>query len=132
MLSWCWKIGRALSGSPTACACCAIGVAIDRQSFNLGRLTFGPEVGYRFDLGAKATLEPFVGLKGVWDFARTTETTVGGVPISPDTLHGRLEAGAMYRAPSGVMLRATAAYDGVGSSSYHAVQGQANVIVPLR
>ena len=110
----------------------AIGIAIDKQAFNLGRLTFGPEFGYRFALGDAGLLEPFVGFKGVWDFARTTETTAAGEPVGGDSVHGRVEAGATYRAPSGISVRASGQYDGVGTSGFHSVQGKAQLVVPLQ
>ena len=110
----------------------AIGISIDAQTFSIGRTMFGPEVSYRLELADKSVLEPFVALKGVWDFARTGETTAAGVPVGHDGLRGRVEAGASYRAPSGVIVRAGGAYDGIGSNGYHAIQGQARVVLPLQ
>ena len=45
----------------------------DRQPDGCARaLTVGPEVAYGFGLGDECVLELVVGLKGVWDFAKTT------------------------------------------------------------
>ena len=77
-------------------------------------------------------LEPFVGLKGVWDFARSQETTAAGAPVGNDGIRGRVEAGLSCRAPSGITIRGSGACDGIGGNGYHAVQGQAKVIVPLQ
>jgi outer membrane autotransporter protein len=111
----------------------AIGIDIAGQSYSLGRTMFGPEFSYRFVSADKSAFEPFVGLKGVWDFARTQESTAAGEPIGGDTVRGRLEAGATYRTPAGISVRALGGYDGIGSTgSYHAIQGQAQIVVPLQ
>ena len=109
-----------------------IGIDIAAQTFNLGRTVFGPEVGYRLQMPDKSVLEPFAGLKGVWDFSRTQETTAAGTPIDTGGVRGRIEAGLSYRAANGVTIRGSGAYDGLGSGSYHAVQGQARLLVPLQ
>jgi outer membrane autotransporter protein len=109
----------------------AIGIAIDDQSVHLGRLTFGPEVSYRMGLGGGTTLEPFVGLKGIWDFAKSNETTAAGEPVGREPWHGRIETGATYRAASGLSFRAQGSYDGIGDSHFHAWQGRATLIVPF-
>ncbi len=109
-----------------------IGIDIASNTFSLGRTLFGPEVGYRMRLSDKSVLEPFVGLKGVWDFARTEETTATGTPIAHDGLRGRVEAGLSYRMPRGVTIRGAGSYDGIGSTGYRAVQGQARLVVPLQ
>ena len=110
----------------------AIGVGIDSQTVSPGRLTFGPEVSYRMALGDGGVLEPFVGLKAVWDFNRSQETTAAGEPIGHDEWRGRIETGATLRTPSGVSVRAMGSYDGIGDSHFHAWQGRATVVVPLR
>jgi uncharacterized repeat protein (TIGR01451 family) len=108
-----------------------IGISIPDTRVTLGRATFGPEVAYRFNLPGKAVLEPYIGIKGAWNFAKDSDKTAIGGMAAPDGLMGQFEAGASYRASNGITVRATGAYDGIGSSSYHAVRGQAFVVVPL-
>ena len=110
----------------------AIGIAIDNQSVTLGRLTFGPEVGYRLAVGEGRVIEPFVGLKGVWDFAKTAETTAAGEPVGHDPWRGRIETGATFRTASGLSFRALGSYDGIGDSQFHAWQGRATLVAPLQ
>jgi len=110
----------------------AIGIYIARNTFELGRAIVGPEIGTSIMLGDGTSLEPMLGFKGVWDFARTDETTAAGVPVSPDTLRGRIEAGISMRLPSGVFLGASGAYDGIGAGDYRAIQGRAQLRVPLQ
>ena len=44
------------------------GVIVAGQDVSLGRLQFGPEFGYRIRRTADTFIEPFVALKGVWNF----------------------------------------------------------------
>ena len=110
----------------------ALGNDIDSQTVSVGRLNFGPEFGYRMVMPDKTVVEPFVGLTGVWDFARTDALTTTGIAMGQEGLRGRVEGGLSYSTPSGIMVRGAAAYDGVGSSTYHAVQGRAAVVIPLQ
>lgn len=98
----------------------------------LGRLTVGPEFSYRFALPDKATFEPFIGLKGVWDFAKAIDATVDGAPVGRDALRGRLELGATFKSSSGPSVRAQGSYDGIGDSGLKSWQGRATVVVPLQ
>ena len=93
---------------------------------------FGPEIGYRFAAGGGSVVEPFVGLKGVWDFAKTDETTAAGEPVGREAWRGRVETGATFRSASGISVRAQGSYDGIGDASFHAWQGRATVVVPLQ
>ena len=110
-----------------------LGVDIPVTSYSVGRATFGPEVGYRFHLPDHSVFEPFLGFKGVHDFSRTQETTAAGTVIAPDGMRGRVEAGMSFRTPAGTMIRASGAYDGIGSTNgYSASQGQATLVMPLQ
>jgi hypothetical protein len=95
-------------------------------------IAFGPEVGYRLGLGGGDVIEPFVGMKGVWDFAKSDETTAAGEPVGREPWHGRIETGATYRAASGLSFRALGSYDGIGDNNFHAWQGRATLVVPLQ
>jgi outer membrane autotransporter protein len=109
----------------------ALGIDIDSQTVSVGRLNFGPQIGYRIEMSDKSVVEPFVGLMGVWDFSRTDALTTTGEAVGQEGLRGRVEGGLSLNTPSGIMVRGSAAYDGVGSSTYHAVQGRAAVVIPL-
>jgi uncharacterized repeat protein (TIGR01451 family) len=108
-----------------------INIAIPEQSISLGRFTFGPEVAYRMRAPNGGIVEPFIGVKGVWDFAKTADTTVAGTVIGNNAFRGKLEGGATYTAPSGVSVRASVSYDGIGGSDFQSYQGRAFVAVPL-
>ena len=108
-----------------------INIPIPEQAISLGRMTFGPEIGYRFIAQNGSVLEPFVGLQGIRDFAKTADTTIAGVVIGNDPFRGKVEIGATLRSPSGVFLRASGSYDGIGDDQFHAYQGRATVSVPF-
>lgn len=110
----------------------AIGIDIEGQSYWLGRLSVGPEIAYPVRMADGANIELFLGVKTLWDFSKTEEITVAGTPVDPPNLRGRLEAGVTLRTPMGVSLRASGGYDGIGTSSYQAIQGRAQVVVPLQ
>ena len=110
----------------------ALGIGIGAQSVSLGRTIFGPEIGYRMRLENNSTFEPFIGFKGIWDFSATQDTTAAGAPNGHDGLRGRIEGGANWSTQSGISFRGSGSYDGLGSGSYHAVQGQAAIVVPLQ
>ena len=104
---------------------------IPGQTFTLEILTFGPEFGYRFGSFAGGVLEPFVGLRGVWDFDKDANTIIGGIVVGDAPFHGQVEAGAVFQTPSGLSLRGAAAYDGIGEKHFNAYQGRLLVRVPF-
>jgi len=109
-----------------------IGIDIPESRISLGRVTFGPEIGYRMQLPNQMVLEPYVGLKGVWDFVKSKDVRASGVALAPDVFTGRVELGASLKTESGVSFRAVGAYDGLGTSNYRAWQGQVFVVVPIK
>ncbi len=74
--------------------------------------------------------------QGLWDFEKPDVLTIGNFIVSPDDIRGKIEGGVLVYAPQGYLpqgasFRATASYDGVGSSDFHAVGGQLWVNLPL-
>ena len=108
-----------------------INIFIPEQSVHLGRVSAGPEIGYQFRQHNGATFEPYVGVKGVWDFAKTADATVAGMAVGNDPFHIMLELGATYATSSGVFLRGSLAYDGIGDNDFRAYYGRGSLTVPL-
>jgi outer membrane autotransporter protein len=108
------------------------GIGIDAQSIALGRVTAGPEIAYAIRLQPALTLEPFAGIKALYDFAHPDVATVGGLPVQHDALRGRVEAGATLRSDGGFTFQATASWDGLGDDRMRAWQGRAAVVLPLQ
>jgi uncharacterized repeat protein (TIGR01451 family) len=109
----------------------SLGALIPGQNMALGRVTFGPEIGYRYFASDGNIIEPHMALQGLWDFEKPDTLTLGSEVVGPDDFRGKLEAGVMLMMPEGASVRATGAYDGIGSDDFHAYSGQMWVNLPL-
>jgi hypothetical protein len=104
---------------------------IPEQSISLSRITIGPEIGYPFALEDGAMLEPHIGLKGVWNHAEND----GPAPLDNagdnDAFQVRMELGVTLQMQSGISMRASGSYEGLGGSQFSAHEGWASVTIPL-
>ncbi len=107
------------------------GIDIPQQTVAIGRASIGQEIGYRFLFRDKSLLEPFVGVTGIWDFSKTRETTAAGLAIDGGRFRGSIEAGATWRSASGISIRGSGTYDGLGDRDFRAIHGGVFLIVPL-
>lgn len=107
------------------------GVSIGAQDLTLGRITFGPEIGYALKRRDGTLFEPLLGIKGVWNFATDASSAAAAGQLAGDGLRLKLEAGAQLRLPSGIQLRGTSSYEGLGDTNLHTYNGQASVTIPL-
>jgi outer membrane autotransporter protein len=107
------------------------GIFVSGQDVSLGRLQFGPEIGYRFADTANTFIEPFAAIKGVWDFENPNVVIVDDFVVGPDAFWGRLEAGLNVATTSGWSVRGLAAWDGLGASNYNGYTLQGTVNVPM-
>ena len=107
------------------------GTFVPGQDVSLGRLQFGPEVGYRLAHTADTFIEPFAAIKGVWDFDNPNVAIIDGFAVGPGDFWGRLEGGLNVVTTDGWLVRGLASWDGVGSSDYSGYTLQGIVNVPL-
>ncbi len=107
------------------------GAFVAAQDVSLGRLQFGPEVGYRFAPGDEVTIEPFAAVKGVWNWDNPNVGVVGGVTVEPAALWGRLEGGLNMTMANGVLMRGMASWDGLGDEDYSGYTLKGIVSIPL-
>ena len=107
------------------------GAFVPGQDVSLGRLQFGPEVGYRFAHTSDTFIEPFAAIKGVWDFDNPNAAIIDGFVVGPGDFWGRLEGGLNVVTTSGWLVRGLASWDGVGSDDYNGYTLQGIVNVPL-
>ncbi|WP_198151067.1 autotransporter outer membrane beta-barrel domain-containing protein [Hyphomicrobium sulfonivorans] len=107
------------------------GTFIPGQTVSLGRLQFGPEIGYRLRQTADALIEPFAAIKGVWDFDDTRAAFVNGVVVGPGEFWGRLQGGLNVVTAGGIYVRGLASWDGMGAGDYNGYTLQGTVNVPL-
>ncbi|MEM8644309.1 MAG: autotransporter outer membrane beta-barrel domain-containing protein, partial [Pseudomonadota bacterium] len=106
------------------------GFRITGQTVALGKIEFGPEVGYRWDLADGTLIEPHISLVGVWNYQDGGNFVVAGTPVDPGDFTGRLEGGVTVQMPSGLSARGAVAYDGMGTE-YDAVTGKVWLNLPL-
>ncbi|MGZ5823739.1 MAG: autotransporter outer membrane beta-barrel domain-containing protein, partial [Hyphomicrobium sp.] len=107
------------------------GTFVPGQDVSLGRLQFGPEIGYRFAHTANTFIEPFAAIKGVWDFDNPNVAIVDGYVVGPGDFWGRLQGGLNIATTSGWYVRGLASWDGLGTSDYNGYTLQGTVNVPL-
>jgi outer membrane autotransporter protein len=107
------------------------GTFVAGQDVSLGRLQFGPEVGYRFAHTADTFIEPFAAIKAVWDWDNPNVAIIDGFVVGPGDFWGRLEGGLNVTTADGWLVRGLASWDGVGSSDYNGYTLQGIVNVPL-
>jgi len=107
------------------------GTFVAGQDVSLGRLQFGPEVGYRIQHTADIFIEPFAALKGVWDFDNPDVAIVDGFVVGPGDFWGRLQGGLNVVTSSGWYIRGLASWDGIGADDYNGYTLQGTVNVPL-
>src|SRR5207244_11034940 len=110
----------------------SLGVDIPSVRSSLGQLKFGPEVAYRHILADDGSIEPRVKLEAIWNFSQTVGGVVAEETVaSPEDWRGRVEVGLKMQATHGITLDLSGGYDGIGSSNYPAVTGQATARLPL-
>ena len=109
----------------------SLGNPIAGSATGLGQFNFGPEIGYRFGSAGSGIFEPYAGVKGEWDFDRSSIGSGSGSTLSGSAFRVNVDAGGSFTAPNGVTVRATGAYDGVADPTSRAYQGQLFVNVPL-
>ncbi len=111
----------------------SLGIFIPGQSVSLGRLSFGPEFGWRHQAANGTIIEPHASITGIWDFDDAGRlTTLAGTVTSPNDLRAKIEGGVLITRPNGVSLRATGSYDGIGDDDFSAYSGKLWVSVPLQ
>jgi hypothetical protein len=94
-------------------------------------VSVGPEIGYPFALENGSVLEPHVGVKGVWTLGEYEGPALADNAGDDDALQVRLEMGATVTTPSGISMRASGAYDGLGGDRFSAYEGWASISIPL-
>ena len=107
------------------------GTLVAGQDVSLGRLQVGPEIGYRFAHTADTFIEPFAGIKGVWDFDNPNAAIINGVAVGPGDFWGRLQGGLNVTTTTGVNVRGLASWDGLGADDYNGYTLQGTINVPL-
>ena len=104
---------------------------IPEQSISLSRVSVGPEIGYPFGLENGSVLEPHVGVKGVWTLAQNEGPARLDNVGDDDAFQVRLELGVTLTTRSGISMRASGPYDGLGGDRFSAYEAWASISIPL-
>jgi len=104
---------------------------IGSNEATIGRLTFGPEIGYRHVMGDGTIVEPLVSIEGVWNFDNDGLRLSDGTPVGDDDFTGKVEAGVMLQTPDGISWRVVGDYYGIGDGDFDSYGGQAWLSIPL-
>ncbi|MCP4781241.1 MAG: autotransporter outer membrane beta-barrel domain-containing protein, partial [Hyphomicrobium sp.] len=83
----------------------SLGQPVKGASANIGRLTGGVELGYQIQMRNGTTIEPMVGITGIWNFD-STPLKIDGVLQQTDESRAKVEGGLQISTPSGLGLRA--------------------------
>ena len=104
---------------------------VDGVDVAIGRLTFGPEFGYRSTLQNGIGIEPHLSVKGIWDFyGDTLELSTG--PVKAEDFRVQIEGGVTIQIPEGYSFRASGSYDGIGDKDLEAWTAKAGVNIPVQ
>ncbi|MCP3654892.1 MAG: autotransporter outer membrane beta-barrel domain-containing protein, partial [Herbaspirillum sp.] len=99
-------------------------------SVNIGRLTGGAELAYSIQMHNGTTIEPMVGIEGIWNFD-TDALVIDGVLHQTDESRAKIAGGLLVNMPSGWSLRAAGNYDGLGGGDFQSYGGSLWVNVPF-
>ena len=112
----------------------SLSIDIPSQTIKLGRLTFGPKFSTTIQRKDGTTINPYVGISGLWDFERTAivDLTTGLASESTDGIRTRLDTGVKIRLPDGLTLNGEGFYDGIGANDYKSYGGSIRVGIPLQ
>ncbi len=98
-------------------------------SAKIGRLTGGAELADSIQMGRGTTVEPMVGIAGIWNFD-SDALVIGGVQHETDESRAKVEGGLLINTPSGWSLRAAGNYDGLGGGDFQSYGGSLWINVP--
>jgi outer membrane autotransporter protein len=109
-----------------------LGNFIPSQTVSLGRVTFGPKVGYRRTNPDGTTIAPYAAVKGIWDFEEAQIVDIAsGLAVGSDEVRARFEGGIATAFANGWLLNGEGFYDGVGADDFQAYGGSVTLAVPL-
>ncbi len=108
-----------------------LGNVIPSQTFDLGRIEFGPKITYNVPTDDEYDFSLYMQLSGIYDFEELLSTPATNA-ASGDSLRGRIEAGTVFQIPAKEFLfSAEVFYDGIGVSGFEAFGGTISLEFPF-
>ena len=108
------------------------GDTIDSQSYHIGRLTFSGKIERAWAYSESEVVRPYIGVHGIWDFAKSDETTISGDTISTKDIYGRVEVGLTASRSDGASLQFGVTYEGIGDTTYDSIEAKTRLTFPLQ
>ena len=106
----------------------SLGNTIPEQTFDLGRLEFGPEVTWEVPTSGEIDLGLSLGLSGIYDFSQLSNGTAPGLASSGTPFRARIKSGVDIGVPdTSFRIAAEGFYDGIGVSDFQSYGGSLNV-----
>ena len=106
----------------------SLGNTIPEQTFDLGRLEFGPEVTWAVPTSGEIDLGLSLGLSGIYDFSQLSNGTAPGLASSGTPFRARIKSGVDIGVPdTSFRIAAEGFYDGIGVSDFQSYGGSLNV-----
>jgi outer membrane autotransporter protein len=103
---------------------------VNSVDVTIGRLTFGPEFGYKHYYENGTSIEPHMSVKGIWTFeGDELELSTGTVDL--DQFRASIEGGVIVRAADGYAFRAAGSYDGIGDEDLEAWSAKLWLNIPV-
>jgi hypothetical protein len=109
-----------------------LGNSIAASTITLNRMTFGPEIGYRYQDVSGWSVEPSIALYGQRDFAKSGTGAMEGEVAGGPNFRVGLRGGVAVVLTGGIVIRATGQYDGLGEKDFRALTGKLDLRVPLQ
>jgi len=111
-----------------------LGNLIPSQTFDLGRIEFGPKITYNAPTDDGTYLEFYMSISGIYDFEELMSTPVSNAALasSGDSLRGKIKAGSMFQIPEkDFLFSAEVFYDGIGVDGFEAFGGTISLEFPF-
>jgi hypothetical protein len=108
----------------------SLGIRIPEQTLEILRLRTGGELAYRFEQADGGYYEPYLSLRGIYDFDPASVSTGAG-RIDFNDVRAAAGAGISARFANGSTFEAAVSFDGVGAGDYGAATGRFQFTVPF-
>jgi len=96
-------------------------------------VSFGPTVSYQHTTDRGITIEPSLGIQGLWDFepGDLVDLDSGLSYESAEDIRARVEAGLTLSEAKGLSISVSSFYDGIGVGDVESYGGSFAVRIPL-
>lgn len=111
-----------------------LGNTIPSQTFDLGRLSFGPKVSMTLQTEDGLFFSPYLSISGIYDFDKLLDATpTNALLASADQdIRARVEGGAILFAPRrGIKVSGEGFFDGLGAANFKSYGGSLQLTIPF-